>query len=192
MQIFQVDFEWEDCSYRIQSLNILLRLSELIENRLDITKKLLDSKMEGKIKHMDVVKNMIDLLDNLSNDLDIVLPVSEFSNTLDKKMRKLRHTEFASVKASLKPMKATLLSMKASLISMKTSLQSAAAMLGSAVSSRNSGESAELAEQVSDQDSLLLTDKQLREEQEERVSVFMGELDRYQAQIKKLCVEVKK
>lgn len=88
-----MDCQWEDCSDRIKSLNILLRLSEKIENKLSIIKKLLDSHCDK-----DAAKQLWKFLDSLSVDLDNILPLSENFNSLDTKLHELRTSELEAMK----------------------------------------------------------------------------------------------
>ena len=214
----QVDFRWQDCSHRIESLNILLYLLDKVKK---IEKKLQDRK---DIKLKDVVKRNIDLLSELTSDLSIDWPEYEFSNPLDKRMRELRLTELESIKASLNLM-------KKSLDSMLGHFRSAAAKpsqqtvrgLGqdsgqpsrqpSGDSKQHLGGSGQISRQPSKQPSRQpsgvsgqasrglgqlagasqqpeLTE-QLEKDYREQIFNFVGRLDEQFSRIKRLCIEVK-
>ena len=99
MLFLQLNFKREDSSHRIKSLNILLDLSEVLEKRLRDMKKLVDGDCVGK----EVMEGLVKLLNDTCKDFQQkqLLPKSDFSNLLDKKMQELRSLEFKSVISSL-------------------------------------------------------------------------------------------
>lgn len=67
----QVDSQWEDCSYRIESLNLILFTVDALKNKLDTVKKL----MEVENYDNETVKNELgEVLDAFSENLYQRLP----------------------------------------------------------------------------------------------------------------------
>ena len=109
--------QWEDCSHRIQSLNILLRISEKFEKKLGVIKNLMailtqqpakggrkkkktlvsGEELSWKTPSMlqrKIIDKILDLLGTLEEDLQHNLPEAEYQNDLDIQMREIREKEF--------------------------------------------------------------------------------------------------
>ncbi len=92
-----MDSQWEDCSYRIESLNILLHMVGRIEDGLKAVSKI----MEVENYDNDIVRNEIgEILDNLSEDLDQSLPSlpTQGVTKLDRLTRERRILEWDFIK----------------------------------------------------------------------------------------------
>lgn len=86
----QVDSQWEDCSHRIESLNIILSVAETIEEGLKAAKKVVET---GNYEN-DAVRGMIrDTFDCLCEDLDLPELLSRGFTLLDKRIWERRRKE---------------------------------------------------------------------------------------------------
>ena len=97
-----MDSVWEDCSHRIQALNILLQLSADLEKNVSEIK----DQLIHHCKQEDITDNLLHHIATLDMDLDQGLPKPSHpnKNLLEKKMRDMRESEFKSMKEGLQDM----------------------------------------------------------------------------------------
>jgi len=71
--MIQVDSQWEDCSFRIDSLNIILFTAAQLEEGLASVEKLINIGHDGY--DVDAVRSQVgEVLDYFSENLDQLLP----------------------------------------------------------------------------------------------------------------------
>ena len=99
-----MESQWEDCSYRIESLNILLFLT----TSLDKAVKGIQRKIGEKIVDLDEVRQEIgEILDNLSKSLDQELPTlpTHGITRLDKLVKEKRNEEWNQLRQNVNDMR---------------------------------------------------------------------------------------
>ena len=99
-----MESQWEDCSYRIESLNILLFLT----TSLDEAVKGIQRKLGEKIVDLDEVRQEIgEILDNLSKSLDQELPTLPMYGItrLDKLVKEKRNEEWNQLRQNVDDMR---------------------------------------------------------------------------------------
>lgn len=84
---------WEDCSHRIEALNLLLHIAEEVEENLKTARKYIDAE-EFKMA-VDKLDSLLDSLDRNLNQCLKTTPKHHNMNQLDLNMRTFRHSEFA-------------------------------------------------------------------------------------------------
>ena len=97
-----MDSLWEDCSHRIEALNILLHISEDMEYSLSKIKELL----VNSCKHEEATDSLMIFLETLGESLDQRLPIPPRPkfNLLDSRMMELRLSELKSMKEGIQKM----------------------------------------------------------------------------------------
>jgi len=99
-----VECQWEECSYRIESLNILLFLISSLDEAISGIQK----KLGEKITDLDEVRqNIGKILDHLSKSLDQELPTlpTQGINKLDKLVKKKRDQEWYQLRQDVDDMR---------------------------------------------------------------------------------------
>lgn len=93
----QVDSQWEDCSYRIDSLNLILFTTERLKNGLDSVKKLMEVE---NYDNENVKQRLGEVLDSFIEDLYQPLPdlPEQGFNQLDRLTREHRIQEWAALR----------------------------------------------------------------------------------------------
>ena len=93
-----MDSQWEDCSYRVESLNLILFTIDTLKNGLDSIKKL----MEVENYDTETVKNELgEVLDSFSENLYQPLPMlpEQGFTQLDRLTREHRSQEWGALRA---------------------------------------------------------------------------------------------
>ena len=99
-----MESQWEDCSYRIESLNILLFLTTSLDEAVKDIKR----KIGEKIVDLDEVRQEIgEILDNLSKSLDQELPTlpTHGITRLDKLVKEMRNEEWNQLRQNVNGMR---------------------------------------------------------------------------------------
>ena len=89
----QLETTLEDCGYRIQALNILLRFAENFKYQLICIEGLLKDREE----YENALGELKQFLQTLKKSLEQDLPSSDFANLLDNKLMEVRKNEFKAI-----------------------------------------------------------------------------------------------
>ena len=92
----QVDSQWEDCSYRINSLNLILFTAESFRNHFDSIKKMMQVKRDLDVVKDDVREMLDEFIKNLSQPIPDLPEKGSFTR-LDRLIRDQRDNEWRRI-----------------------------------------------------------------------------------------------
>lgn len=93
-----VDSHWEDISYRLESLNILLKAKDKLSANIAIIETSIKAKAEKAAIASLIIDSLEELLVDCSVELPMPIPGTHRANELDKSLLNYRNTELTKMK----------------------------------------------------------------------------------------------